>query len=147
LQASQHISTTMIFKPGSNPVIVVSKDSTMSKFESSVQGNVGALSQGDKSQAINQGAIGAAPQVDLNHLAADLTKLFEAMKAGAQNENPDHEADLEMVRRARDAALKGESSKVFSFLKRTGTWTCEVATKIGAAIATEAIMHATGLKK
>ena len=140
--------THMTFEAGSNPTIIVSKDTGMTKFEANVGGNVGSMAQGDRAQATNLGAIGQALPTEMPaymaSLAIALQELLRAMQE--QKTEPDHEADVMIVKAAEEAARAGDPSKTVAFLKRTGSWAFEVATKIGASVAVDAIKHAAGIK-
>ena len=85
------------------------------------------------------------PSVDLSRLAEELVKLREAMSQEAKN--TEQHIALGEIAKAEQAAIAKDSSKVVEYLKGTGKWALDTATKIGASIAAEAIMQSTGMKR
>jgi len=113
---------------------------TMSEFKNTIQGNFqGAM--GDSAQASNlsYNQIGnrIEASMDLTQLAGDLLKLRQAMSEEAKG--PAHYIALGEVAKAEEAAMTKNSSKVAESLGGAGKWALDVATKIGASLAIEAI--------
>lgn len=140
------VSTVLVFEKGSNPTIVVANGAEMTKYENEFRGPVGSVAQGEKAQAINLGNVSQAPAPEaaayLSALGPELQKLLEAMRT--EKSEPEHEVEIGMVSAADAAIKKGDTSQAFDFLKRTGKWAFDVATKIGVSVAAEALKHATG---
>lgn len=99
-------------------------------------GNQGAV--GDNAQA--SGFIQVSePQtlVDLGKLAAELETLRQAAKQEASE--ADHDIAVGEIASAEEAAKKGDMNSVKHHLAKAGSWAFDVATKIGVALAVEAI--------
>jgi len=117
------------------------------------------LTMGDKYTTGQAGAVGPASsssdntfnqiwqqnsdRIDLPQLAAELDQLRKAMKI--DDATADQDAALGAVALAQAAAEKGDGPGALSYLKTTGKWALEAATKIGVGVATAAIKSATGL--
>ena len=108
-------------------------------------GQVGAMGRNAKAndmslqQVANQNPIG----VDMNSLAAELSKLRDAMRS--QSTAPEHDMAIGQVAAAENAAKNGDGNAAMDNLKRAGTWTLGIAEKIGVGIATAAIKTSMGL--
>jgi hypothetical protein len=81
---------------------------------------------------------------DLEKLADELTALRLAMKKKAVE--PDHDISVGEVTQAQIEAKNGNLQKVLEHLKNAGKWALDLASEIGASIATEAIKQAIGIK-
>jgi hypothetical protein len=98
-------------------------------------------------RAINMTSTQAGTQIEktvnLTQLADDLSRLRQAMK----REAPGTERDIAIdeIARAEQAARAEDIPKVTEHLRSAGKWTLDVATKIGAAVAVEALNKAMGL--
>jgi|688.fasta_scaffold201919_2 hypothetical protein len=116
---------------------------TMENYNNS--GQVGAMGRNAKAndmslqQVANQNPIG----VDMNSLAAELSKLRDAMRS--QSTAPEHDMAIGQVAAAENAAKNGDGNAAMDNLKRAGTWTLGIAEKIGVGIATAAIKTSMGL--
>lgn len=120
---------------------------TMSEFKNTIQGNFqGAMGDGARATNLSYNQIGDRIQnsMDLLELAGDLVKLRQAMSEEAKE--PAHYISLGEVAKAEEAATAKDSSKVAEGLKGAGKWALDVATKIGASLATEAIKESMGMK-
>ncbi|NOT58868.1 MAG: hypothetical protein HOP19_01450 [Acidobacteria bacterium] len=73
----------------------------------------------------------------LDELAKDLSSLRAALKENATE--PEHDVTVGTVAGAQAAAQKGDGAKTFEYLSKAGNWALDVATKIGASLAAEAI--------
>jgi uncharacterized protein YjbI with pentapeptide repeats len=82
--------------------------------------------------------------MDLSELAGELATLREAMSREAAVSG--HYIALGEVAKAEEAAKVKDSSKVAESLKAAGKWSLDVATKIGATLAAEALKESMGLK-
>jgi hypothetical protein len=116
---------------------------TMESYNNS--GQVGAMGRNAKAnditlqQVANQNPIG----VNLSSLAAELSKLREAMRS--HSTAPEHDMAIGQVAAAENAAQNGDGNTAMDSLKRVGTWTLGIAEKIGVGIATAAIKTSMGL--
>lgn len=120
---------------------------TMSEFKNTIQGNFqGAMGDGAQATNLSYNQIGDRIEnsMDLLSLAGDLLKLRQAMSEEARE--PTHYIALGEVAKAEEAATAKDSSKVAESLKGAGKWALDVATKIGASLATEAIKESMGIK-
>ncbi|MBB3133627.1 hypothetical protein FHS26_001340 [Rhizobium pisi] len=81
--------------------------------------------------------------IEMAPLAEDLATLKQNM-AGQATTTEQFNA-IAAVSAAEDAARSGDETTVVEKLKAAGTWALDVATKIGVAVATEAIKKASGL--
>ena len=86
---------------------------------------------------------GSGLGIDYKQLARELMKLRDAMAKEASD--PIHTKAIESVEAAQQSAALGDSQGVTSSLKKAGTWSIDVATKIGVGLATAAIKSAMGL--
>lgn len=93
---------------------------------------------------LNQIASQIENSIDLSQLGDELSKLHEAMKGEAANS--EHYKAIGSVMEAEVAAKAKDSSKVAESLKSAGKWTLDLASKIGASLAAEAIKHSMGMK-
>jgi hypothetical protein len=119
----------------------------------------GGVHVGDKYEAKQAGAMGpgahahdmvfqqvwqqAADSINLSDLAADLRKLRQELRLSATE--PEHDVAIGEIAAAETAARAGHGQKVFEHLRKAGSWVGDVATKIGVALATEALKTAIGL--
>jgi hypothetical protein len=141
-----HISIQAV----SNLTVVVSTEAEVEQITNQISGSVGNLAQGDKAQAINLGAIDQAPSLAdrnayLSELVPALDRLSDAMDK--EKSDPEHEADIGMVKAAASAIRKNDTSKAVEFLKRTSKWAIEVATNVGVPLAVEALKQACGIPR
>lgn len=93
---------------------------------------------------LNQIASQIENSMDLSQLGDELAKLHEAMKAAATDS--EHYKAIGSVIEAKGAAKAKDPSKVVDSLKSVGKWTLDLASKVGASLATEAIKHSMGMK-
>ncbi|MFT3879673.1 MAG: hypothetical protein QM703_08435 [Gemmatales bacterium] len=108
-------------------------------------GQVGAMGPKAKAENINffqilREAIGTS---SLNDLAQELEKLRATLLPLSQNEEQDKA--VAAVAAAEEAAKEGDAKGVMSFLKATGKWGFDMASKIGAALAAKAIEKSMGM--
>lgn len=82
--------------------------------------------------------------IDLPKLAEELSKLREAMKQQATE--AEHDIAVSDVAKAEQAAKSKDPSKIAEYLKSAGSWTLDIASKIGVPVAIEAIKLAAGVK-
>jgi hypothetical protein len=82
--------------------------------------------------------------VDLPQLARELEKLRTEMKKQAVDTA--HDRAVGAIADAEDAAKQGDRASVIKYLRKSGTWAWECATKIGVSIASEAIKQSIGLR-
>ena len=75
---------------------------------------------------------------DMDKLAADLANMRKAAKPGDV-------AQERLLQQAEEAAKAGDTSSVWGFLKKAGSWGLDLAVKIGAGVAQEAIKKSMGL--
>lgn len=83
-------------------------------------------------------------KLGLEQLAEELSKLRQAMKQQATE--AEHDIAVSDIAKAEQAAKSKEPSKVAGYLKSAGSWTVEIASKIGVPLAVEAIKQAAGMK-
>lgn len=81
--------------------------------------------------------------IDLHTLAKELSQLRHAMKDNSSA--PEHDIAVGEVAAAEKAAKAGESSTVVEHLRKAGSWSLDVANKIGVGVAIAAIKAALGL--
>lgn len=93
---------------------------------------------------LNQIASRIETSMDLSQLSDELARLHQAMKAEATDS--EHYNAIGSVIEAEGAAKAKDSSKMVESLKSAGKWTLDVASKIGASLATEAIKQSMGMK-
>lgn len=93
---------------------------------------------------LNQIASQIENSMDLSQLSDELARLHQAMKGEATNS--EHYKAIGSVMEAEGAAKAKDSSKVVESLKSAGKWTLDLASKIGASLATEAIKQSMGMK-
>lgn len=141
-----------------NLTLVFSSEAQMTQFNNEfkekvanvAQGNQGPVAQGNRAQANQFGNIGTATPDEqatlLAALAPDLTRLLTAMREQSAPDDADHEVELDVVERAEESAKSGKAARAVALLKKLGQGTLDLATKITATVAAEAIMQATGLK-
>jgi hypothetical protein len=119
----------------------------------------GALIMGDQYNVGQAGAVGpkahahdmtftqmwgqASSSIDLPILASELSRLRSKLKEQATA--PEHDVVVGEVALAEAAATKGEGPVVMEHLAKAGKWALEVATKIGVAVATEALRKSLGI--
>ncbi len=82
--------------------------------------------------------------IDLPQLAEELSKLRQEMKQQATE--AEHDIAVSDIAKAEQAAKSKDTSKIAEYLKSAGSWTLEIASKIGVPVAIEAIKLATGIK-
>jgi len=79
-------------------------------------------------------------QIDLGALAAELAQLRAELKANATE--PEHDMAIGAVAAAESEAKKGDQSKTLEYLSKAGNWAIDIASKIGVAVATDALKRA-----
>jgi hypothetical protein len=89
----------------------------------------------------------AGPGIDMEHLAEELSKLRDALKAAPAPGADEGDQDIAIgaVRIAELEARKGDGPAALAALKNAGKWTLVVAEKIGVNLATAALKSAMGL--
>lgn len=119
-----------------------SNDYSGGYFENN-QSQVGA--QGARSQASNfsQQADQRKVNVDLATLVTELEALKNSLIETA--ESAEHYQVVAEVQAAREAASAGDTEGTSSHLGKAGAWALEVATRIGAPVATIALQQALGI--
>jgi hypothetical protein len=80
--------------------------------------------------------------IDLPTLAKDLAILRAELLKEAKE--PEHYTAIGAVASAETAAQKGDGPKALEYLKAAGTWTFDVATKVGVSVAAEALKTVIG---
>ncbi len=120
---------------------------TVNEYKTEIKGNFqGALGEDAQAHHLNYTEIGSRIEqsMDMSALAGELETLRQALKKKAVTEDQDRVvAD---IGRAKKAAEEKDSSKVAESLQSAGKWALDAATKIGTALATEAIKEAMGMK-
>ncbi len=81
--------------------------------------------------------------VDLNSLTKELTSLRNELRK--QVLMPEHDIVIGQVAEAEIAATAGDGPTALMHLRNAGKWALDIATKIGATLAAEAIKKAMGL--
>jgi len=111
-----------------------------------ISGQAGAVGPNAHAHDMNFTQIGSRMEetIDLSQLAEELSKLRQAMKDEATE--AEHDIAVSDIAKAEKAANAKDSSKVAEYLKSAGKWALDIATKIGVAIAAEALKQAMGLK-
>jgi hypothetical protein len=114
------------------------------KFENSGQaGAMGPQAHAHDMQFVQQIWNQMGVRADPALLADELGKILEAMKPDAAE--PEHFDAMGAVSRAKRAADSGDGPGALANLKTAGKWALDVATKIGTAVATEAMKKSMGL--
>ena len=80
--------------------------------------------------------------IDLAEVKSELTRLRTALKAIADDDNPDQDKAIGAITMAVEAADEGNQDKVIKYLKSSGEWALKTSEKIGTSILT-AYMKAT----
>ena len=117
------------------------------------------LNMGDSYKASQVGAMGPGAQahdmtfhqvsvqqlghLDMRTLAIELASLRREMKQVATE--PEHDTAIGQIAAAETAAKMGDTVTMLQHLKSAGKWGFDVATKIGASVASEAIKKSIGL--
>jgi hypothetical protein len=86
----------------------------------------------------------ALGEMDLSTLGEQLQQLRVEISRLART--PDENLALVNIAKAETAVADRDLSKTVEYLKSSGKWVLEVATKIGASVAGTAISHSLGLK-
>lgn len=110
-----------------------------------VNGQAGAVGYGAQAQGNNFNQIWdqSKGSIDLGALAADLTKLREAIQGDITN--GEQAMAIGAVAEAERAAQQGDGPKALEALKKGGNWVLDKAEKIGVPVATAAIRATLGL--
>ncbi len=110
-----------------------------------VSGQAGAVGKGSHAHDINFNQIWnqTSNNIDLDVLAKELSDLRKELRSNA--ETPDQDLAVGAVASAEIAAQNGDGPKALEWLSKSGKWTFDVATKIGAGVATAALKTALGL--
>ena len=119
----------------------------------------GDVTMGDSYQVGQAGAVGrsssasdmkfeqvwnnSSGNIDLSALANELSAIRQAMKNEASA--PEHDILIGNIAHAEQAAIEGNQSKTIDYLKKSGSWSLDVAQKIGVGVAVGAIKSAIGL--
>jgi hypothetical protein len=82
-------------------------------------------------------------RLDLPQLACELRLLVEAL--GSEARDPEHQLDIGAIAAAEASAKAGNGPKTLEYLKKTGVWVLDVASKIGVPLAVAAIKAKAGL--
>ena len=80
--------------------------------------------------------------IDLTALAQDVSHIVSSV---GQTDSARNAEELIDLRHAEQAAKSGDKARVMAFLKKAGIWALDVATSVGADVATTAIKAALGL--
>jgi hypothetical protein len=119
-------------------------DSVMAKNAN--YGQAGVV--GDNGRSDNNTFVQGAPKLDAVDLAQLATALGELRRAIRQADaSGEHDVELGELKKAEDAAKAGESGKVAQFLKASGQWALDFATKLGVEVAKDALKSTLGLPK
>jgi hypothetical protein len=109
-----------------------------SKFNlSGNSGQIGSVGDNNQVSFANNTPLRQFESIDLLTLANDLARLIEAMKKECKE--TEHYAAIAEVDKAQKAAKSKDVSKVKEYLKLSGKWALDIASKIGADIAVEAL--------
>ena len=93
--------------------------------------------------SFQQFATQVASDLDLPRLAVELVTLRQALVG--EMKSAEHGMSLGQVAAAEAAASKGDGPTVIKHLKGAGQWALDVATKLGLAIASEALKKSLGM--
>lgn len=108
-------------------------------------GQQGAVGDNAKAEHFSQLSNGqAAKELDLQILAAELSRVQAAAKGEAQTAH--QAAAVGALTIAEVSAKNGDRSATLQYLANAGQWALDIATKIGTAVASNAIEIALGLK-
>lgn len=146
LGISRKVGPSALLEEGTSSKIVVTGGVSVSGDTYQISGGqVGAAGSHAHAHDMTFTQIGSQIEktVDLLQLADELSKLRQAMKKDAAEAEQD--IAISDVAKAEQAARAKDASKVAEYLKSAGKWALDVATKIGAALAIEALKQATGL--
>lgn len=110
----------------------------------SVSGQAGAVGSNAHAHDMVFNQIGKQIEqsMDLAALANELEKLRQELKKEAATE--EHDIIVSDIIKAKKAAEEKNSSKVAEYLKSSGKWALDVATRIGTSLAADAIKHSMG---
>jgi hypothetical protein len=79
----------------------------------------------------------------VEELAMELGALRTAMRSEASE--PEHELSIGAVAAAEAAASTGDGVRTLEYLKTAGTWALDIATKVGATVASSALKGSLGI--
>jgi hypothetical protein len=133
-------------KEGSlNPNVIVIGEVAISQDTYTVEqaGAVGPHAHAHE-MTFNETGIQIEKTMDLSQLASELSKLRQAMRIEATE--MEHDMAVGDVAKAERAAEAKNPSKLVEHLRSAGSWALNVATKIGASLAVDAIKQASGMK-
>jgi hypothetical protein len=105
---------------------------------------------GDKGHADHNIFNQNSPQLeaaDLAQLAAAFAALRQAIKKADLASSEDHDVEIGDLKEAEIAAKAGEQSKVLEYLKASGQWALDFATKLGVEVAKDVLTSTLGLPK
>lgn len=123
-------------------VVIHIKEFYMDSKYKMTGGNVGAFGDGAQAHDITQVSNQTLGSINMMNLASDLARL--RTEARSEATEPEHDIAVSEIAKAEKAAQEGKSSKVVEHLKAAGTWALDIATKIGADVAVEAIKKSMG---
>ena len=108
-------------------------------------GQAGAMGPGARASEMTFQQLSNQLPASLNveTLAKELSALLAAMRSEASQ--PEHQISIGAVAAAESAAKAGDGPSTLEYLKKAGTWACDVATKIGVNIASSALKGPLGL--
>ncbi len=105
-------------------------------------GQIGAVGH-HNNVTINVNDLKDFESIDLSKLADDLSRLIEAMKKECTK--TEHYTAVGKIVEAQEAAKSDDVSKVKEYLKSAGTWSLDIASKIGVGVALEALKKSIGI--
>jgi cell division septal protein FtsQ len=110
-------------------------------------GNIAQINTGENTGNIVQVNVGQKDfwnSINFSHLEKELSELHSKMKKIAKTDEQD--IAVGEIAKAKKASSEKNLEKIIASLKSAGTWALDVATKIGVALATEALKIALGLR-
>jgi hypothetical protein len=106
--------------------------------------NIASAAVGSSSVATNSNIRDVSQHADADAaLAAELAKVFAAMRAEAKT--PGQQIAADQVEKAAESAQRGKAEHTLAYLKSAGSWALDIAAKIGADVAKGVISRAIGL--
>ena len=144
--ASIEESSRLVVMWSEQAILVMRSLGGHDRNESRIINNYGAMTLGDNSDisnAFNTNQFKSFEEIDLKILCTELARLRGELRTLPSSANVD--ISVGQVALAEQAAHDGKRGEVLEHLKRVGSWTLGVATKIGEGVAAAAIRSALGL--
>ncbi len=146
-----YIDADSVLKHQSQVLILIGEVYMDSKYKI-LGGQQGSVGDNSPASDFTQISSPSSDTETLSDLATQLSLLRAELKKKAKeeedagNDTSKYDVAIGSVVSAKDAADKGDESKVRSYLASAGEWVADFATKVGVSLVTELIKKETGLK-